>query len=138
MTTTQVAPDLTITTGPTQSDAQIVLQLAALSQSPRQDEGGRLLWATEQPLTFEEFTTRHPRGSESRSAIMSVMAWYETIGTLVKQGLLNRDLVYDWLWVSGTWDRAKAIALGERAETIPQMWENFEALAEGQRTADTT
>ena len=27
--------------------------------------------------------------------------WYETIGTPVKNGLIDRDLIYDWLWVAG-------------------------------------
>lgn len=48
----------------------------------------------------------------------------------MKQRLLDRGLVLDWLWVSGTWDLCKDVALGQRAELgVPQMWENFEALA---------
>src|SRR4051812_998535 len=37
--------------------------------------------------------------------IQATLMFYETIGTLVKNGLLNRELVLDWLWVTGSWER---------------------------------
>jgi hypothetical protein len=35
----------------------------------------------------------------------SRLTWGETIGTLTKNGLLDTELVLDWLWVSGVWAR---------------------------------
>lgn len=57
----------------------------------------------------------------------------ETIGTFVKQGLLDRGLVYD-LWApSLMWDRVGRAALTQREQYgVAALWENFEALAEGQ------
>jgi hypothetical protein len=57
----------------------------------------------------------------------------ETIGTFVKQGLLDRDLVYD-LWAPGLlWDRVGRAALAQREQYgVAALWENFEALAQGQ------
>jgi hypothetical protein len=64
---------------------------------------------------------------------MSVLKWYETVGTLVKQGLLDRGLIHDWLWVAGVWDTCRGIAMGQREESgVAEMWENFEALAVSQ------
>ncbi len=56
----------------------------------------------------------------------------ETIGTFVKQGVLDKGLVYD-LWAPGLmWDRVGPAALRQRAEFgVPALWENFEALANG-------
>jgi hypothetical protein len=55
-------------------------------------------------------------------------------GTLVKNDLLNRDLVYDWLWVAGSWDRVGPAAKRYRERTgVPYLYENFEALASGQQ-----
>jgi hypothetical protein len=34
-----------------------------------------------------------------------VLGVNETIATLVKNDLLDRDLVLDWRWMAGTWDR---------------------------------
>jgi hypothetical protein len=132
--TTQTAPDISITTsGPTTADAQIMLQLAAL-QDDRFRRGMNVLWADEaKALTYEEFKAAYPSGTEAHNDAMSVLTWYETVGTLVKNGLVNRDLILDWLWVSGVWARCASIAAGQRAETVPQMWENFEALAKAQQ-----
>lgn len=126
--------DLRISVGPTQADAQLVLQLAQLSQTPAMERGQALLWKHRPTggLSWEEFQGFDVE-SEDYGGVMAVLKWHETVGTLVKQGLLNRALVLDWLWVSGTWELCKAIALGQRAETgVPQMWENFEALAASQ------
>ena len=84
-------------------------------------------------LTYEVYEATYPAGSDDSVAIMNVLAWNETIGTLVKQGLLDRGLVLDWLWVAGAWEQCRFIALAGREETgVPQMWENFEALAKSQ------
>jgi hypothetical protein len=57
----------------------------------------------------------------------------ETIGTLVKNGLLDKDLVLDWLWVRGVWDRVGPAALRAREQFgVSALYENFEALANQQ------
>jgi hypothetical protein len=42
-------------------------------------------------------------------------------------------LINDWLWVPGVWERVGPAALRAREVTTPQMFENFETLATGQR-----
>jgi hypothetical protein len=135
MTIPTQTSELTLTTSPSTSDAQLVVQLAQLGQSMRIDRGSALLWKhrADGGLTFEQFEAGYPTDSEDAVAILNVLKWHETVGTLVKQGLLDRGVIHDWLWVSGAWDMCRGIALGQRAETgVPQMWENFEALAASQ------
>jgi hypothetical protein len=63
-----------------------------------------------------------------------MLMFHETIGTLVKNGLLDRDLVYDWLWIAGSWERVGPAAKRAREKVgVPQLYENYEALAAGQR-----
>jgi hypothetical protein len=63
-----------------------------------------------------------------------VLGFNETVGTLVKNDLLDRDLVYDWLWVAGSWERVGPAALRARERAgVPVLYENFEALAAGQK-----
>ena len=51
----------------------------------------------------------------------------------MKNELLDRDLVHDWLWVAGAWARVAPAALEARAAAeVPELWENFEALAQFQ------
>jgi len=70
----------------------------------------------------------------SDPAVRIVLGFNETVGTLVKNDLLDRDLVYDWLWVAGTWERVGPAALRAREQAgVAVLYENFEALAAGQR-----
>jgi len=65
--------------------------------------------------------------------VQTILVFNETIGTLVKNNLIDRDLIYDWLWVKGAWDRVGPAALRAREKAgVPAMYENFEALAQGQ------
>ena len=59
-----------------------------------------------------------------------VLVFNETLGTLTKNGLLDTDLVLDWLWVEGVWAKVGPAALKSRHKHgVPELYENFEALA---------
>jgi len=62
--------------------------------------------------------------------VSRILNWCETIGTLTKNGLLDTDLVLDWVWVSGLWSRVgpAAVKLRQRLGE-PKLYENFENLA---------
>lgn len=69
----------------------------------------------------------------SNSSVHTMLVHGETIGTLVKNGLIDRDLIYDWLWVAGTWARVAPAAKRLREQAgEPRLYANYEALAEGQ------
>ena len=63
-------------------------------------------------------------------AVRTVLSFFETIGTLVKQGVLDRALVEDLFWIDGVWTRVGAAAVKQREHMgEPRLFENFEALA---------
>ncbi len=63
-------------------------------------------------------------------SIRTVLGFFETVATLVKHGLLDRDLVDDWLWVPGVWTRVGPAAKRARANLgADNLYENIEALA---------
>jgi hypothetical protein len=129
------ATDLVVTTRPNTDDAQLVVQLAQLGTSMNIELGTSLLFSHRETggLTHELFKQTYATGSPESIAILNVLKWHETIGTLVKQGLLDRGLVLDWLWVAGAWETCQPIAMAQRAASgVPSLWENFEALAAGQ------
>src|SRR4051812_25640222 len=78
-----------------------------------------------------------PEQADAQDASVSkVLMFGETIGTLVKNGLLDRQLVYDWLWVEGSWAKVAPAARRAREKAgVPQLYENYEALAAGQKLA---
>jgi hypothetical protein len=62
--------------------------------------------------------------------VVTVCNFYETVGTLTKNGLLSTELVLDWLWVSGAWARvAPAVGTLRAKHGVAALMENFEALA---------
>ena len=61
-----------------------------------------------------------------------VLGFGEVVGTFVKQGLLDRDLVFDMWWMEGLWARVGPVALRQRQHLgEPRIMENFEKLASG-------
>ena len=63
-------------------------------------------------------------------AVRNILTFMETIGTFVKQGVLDRGLVDDLFWVGGLWRRVGPAALRERERAgEPRLYENIEMLA---------
>jgi hypothetical protein len=108
----------------TREDAQMMIELAKWGAMIGQGEASRKIFADDfVPETAEALDPE----------VQTTLIWHETIGTLVKNELLDRDLVYDWLWVSGAWERVGPAALRAREATgVAALFENFEALAQGQ------
>lgn len=72
-----------------------------------------------------------PEAASAEDVLVArLLNWGETIGTLTKNGLLDTDLVLDWLWVAGTWARVGPAARKMRDKHgVAGLYENFEALA---------
>jgi hypothetical protein len=107
----------------TQADASLMMQIFQWhSQSGGMESSVELMSA--------DFDAEAVSATDRSVFVMLMMG--ETIGTFVKQGVLDRGLVYD-LWApSLLWARVGPAALRQRSEYgVPQLWENFEALAHG-------
>jgi hypothetical protein len=115
---------------PTKDDADIILKLAELAALMGTGAGSKVIWHPD----FQPSVEKHPPGSEEWDDIVQLMRWMETIGTLHRNGLVNEDLLFDWLGITSTWDRVRPFALSIREHSgNPAMWENFEHMAEKQR-----
>ena len=109
----------------THDDAVLMIELAKWGSMLGLDEASS-------EISADDFD---PNAAElSDASVGKMLNYYETIGTLVKNGLIDRDLVYDWLSVEGSWARVGPAAKRARHEVgDPELYENFEALAAGQR-----
>ena len=122
---------------PTPQDAQLVVQLAQLAAVQDLDEATDWLFANEMPTEPATFRERFPAGSEGHHHVTAILTYMETIGALWKHGLLNEDLLFDWLWVTGIWERVKGLALAQRQEFgAAHLWEHVEAMAQAQERWD--
>jgi hypothetical protein len=105
-------------------DAVLLVELAKWGSMIGLPEASRTIFADDFDADSAEALDPH---------VQTVLVFHETVGTLVKNNLMDRELVLDWLWVSGAWDRVGKAALEARAAAgVPQLWENFEALAKSQ------
>jgi hypothetical protein len=112
-------------------DAMLIVELAKWGAAIDLGVAASAIWSDDFDPDSAEMTDR---------PVQTLLTFYETVGTLVKNGLLDRDLVYDWLWAAGVWSRVGPAATRARERAgVPQLYENFEALAAGQaQTAATT
>lgn len=102
-------------------DGAMIVQLAQWGAVMGLEEAMQTVWAED----FDPETA-----SVENPLVSRVLNWGETIGTLTKNGLVDTDLVLDWLWVAGAWGRVGPAALKQREKYgVPQLYENFEALA---------
>jgi hypothetical protein len=108
----------------THNDAVLMVELAKWGSMIGLAEATRELFADDFDPDAAEVTD---------ISVSNMLMFGETIGTLVKNGLINRELMYDWLWVEGTWARVAPAAKRAREKAgVPQLYENYEALAAGQ------
>jgi hypothetical protein len=102
-------------------DATLLVQLAQWGSTMGLEEAQQAVWAD----GFDPETA-----SADDVLVSRVLVWGETIGTLTKNGILDTDLVLDWLWVSGMWSRVGPAALKFRDKHgVHELYTNFEALA---------
>jgi hypothetical protein len=125
--------ELSISKTATKEDARLLVEIFNGPLGARAGDGMQILWAYDKAPTYEEFNAHHPIGTDGRRNVDAVLTMHETVGTFVKQGLLDRDLVYDLLWVKGVWERCHNIALHYRKRSgEPEIYANFERLAKAQ------
>jgi hypothetical protein len=102
-------------------DAALVLQI--------------LLWGAEIGLdeaTHEIFSEGFDpeTATADDKAVRTILAFGETVATLVKHKTLDKDLVEDLWWVDGAWARVGPPAKKARQRLgEPRLYENFEAFA---------
>jgi hypothetical protein len=122
----------------TKEDAHLLVQLARLGADLNLSEAAGFMWSEDFVEDYDEFKQRFPWGSQQSQYVNTVAGFHETVATLVKHGLLDEELVTDWVAVHLVWSRIEKILLGLREEAgEPRLYENFEALARARATAET-
>ncbi len=122
---------------PTYQDASLMLQLAQWGAVSGVQAAQGWMWSDQFTPDYTEFMKQYPPGTEGSGKVMAVCGFFETLGTLWKHGLLNEELIFDWIAVSAIWERIKNIPLGWRKDAgNPRLYENFEALAKAEVAHD--
>lgn len=121
-------------TKPTYQDATLMIQLSQWGAMIELQEATNWMWSDNFIADYTKFLRKYPPGSEEYGKAAKICGYYETIGTLYKNGLFNGELLFDWLAVHLVWNRIKDFALGVRKEVEEsRLYENFEAMAKAQK-----
>ncbi len=122
---------------PTAEDARTILELAKIAFQSELAEALDWVWTGQLPADYDGFTKKYPKGSREYRMADQACGFFETIGALWKHGLINEELLFDWVWVGGPWERLKGFALGMRKEAgNPRIYELFEAMVEAEKKAE--
>jgi hypothetical protein len=117
---------------PDKNDAHLLVELYNAQATHNVQDAMGFVFSNENPDNFEAFRAKYPRGSSSSQErlLYKALGFFETVGTLYRNGLINEDLLFDWLAVDFVWNRVKYFVDGMREETgSARMYENFEYMA---------
>lgn len=114
---------------PKDVDRLVELMRIYLSEPMRQ---ARQFWRTvPDGLGFEELMKKYPRGSVEFENISSMMIFWETVGGLVKHGLVSEELAFDTFLDAPPWKKMERFFRERREkEKNPFEGENLELMAE--------
>jgi len=117
---------------PTKEDADLLLRFFGIMRSDEEyRRAGRWFYYELDVKSYEEFKQKYPKGSEGLINFNVFAGYFEVLGTLVNNGLLSEDLVFDMFLVP--WKKAEPIVHGIRKEMKePRLYENLEVLAKKQ------
>lgn len=105
----------------TYDDATLMMQLLAWGTQSGSLDASERVWDD----GFDAETV-----PENNEDVRRTLYFHEVLGTFVKQGILNADLVYDMWMIKPTWDHLAPVVKRMRASMgIDRLWENFESLA---------
>ncbi len=120
---------------PTIQEAQFFLEVYKMWNDATVQAAKNWILANFNPTSWEDFNTRvAPAGSAERQMVDNVFGQFELIGTFVKVGVLNEDILFNAMGsFVPIWQRAQPIIAGWREERGADMWENYEYLIEAQK-----
>jgi len=117
---------------PTWEDADILLRIDDLAARP--ETRAALDWFRKNHLGVPDPTPiRISRDSAEYEHVQRFIELFETLGTLVKLGVLHEELVHERWMTRAPWDVLRPTIERERRELGPDYAGNFEWLAERDR-----
>ena len=112
---------------PTKQDAALLLDILSVYNSSSMIEARKFFSSLPIGSGFDETMEKYPKGSEGRELFGSMMAFWDTLGLLLKKGLLNKDLVFDTFLEDPPWPKVKRFFEEARKKAnSPREGENIE------------
>lgn len=114
----------------TTRDAEFLLRLPEIYYSEPVRQARRWLRELPKGLGLDELESKFPKGSEEYEHFTTMAIYWEIVGSLMKRGLLNKDLAFDTFLDAPPWEKfQKAVEERRIRENNPLEGENFEWVA---------
>ena len=115
---------------PTHEDAMVLLKLYELSSNEDLVEAWSFVYSDDFVNDFVAFREKYPPPSKEEHMVFTFAAYFELMGTLWKNKLIDEGLLFDWIMVPPRWQRVEQYIQGYREHMGEKRYfENFEALA---------
>jgi hypothetical protein len=111
-------------TKPNRQDAELLLRALEVYESETMVEARRWLKTVPDGLTWAQFQKRYPRGSRGYENFQSIIRYWETVGSLMRRGVLRPDLSFDTFLDGPPWAKCERIVREWQRED-PHEAENF-------------
>ena len=101
---------------PNRDDAWMLLRLLELWLADPMAAARNFMRTLPDGRTFPELREEYPPGTREFQYIDTVLAFWETVGSLMKRGLINEELAFDTILDAPPWPKMEAAARSLRAE----------------------
>ena len=118
---------------PTKRDAEILMQLFAMNDTPQMRESGEWFMKEYSAKDYKEFKAKYPEGSPERMHVNDILSSFEFAGALISHGIINENLYFDTSGIEFLWPKLADIIPDWQKEVSPALWENAVWLAERQK-----
>ena len=118
----------------TREDVDLMLRLDQAFRPGK--EAKKFVWSEALAAVVESgsFFETHALDSDERFYVNEVATYYEMVGMLWQKGLLDLELLMEWVPASTYWIKIGPILVQARdVFDSPGLWVNFEALADAQQ-----
>lgn len=107
----------------------MLLRLLEMYIAPPMAEARNFMRTVPDGRTFAELREEYPPGTREFQHIDTVLAFWETVGSLIKHGLLDEELAFDTFLDAPPWPKMEAAATSVRAERTNELeLENLQSL----------
>lgn len=101
---------------PTYDDADMLLRLLEVFLSEPVASARQFMQTVRDGRTYDELRQEYPPGSLQHRHINTFMVFWETVGSLLKHGLLNENLAFDTFLDAPPWPKMEAAITSLREE----------------------
>jgi hypothetical protein len=107
-------------------ETELLIKIYEMAMSA-ENKKAAMWWMNEPKMTYEQFKSKYPPGSEGYTNFITVGGFFELIGVLVYYRLIHKEAIFDLIGLQ--WEKSEPIVKGMQKEQGRDLFENYEWMA---------